>query len=30
MLTYGFAANFNHEWCIATKVAIEENENKNW
>ena len=29
MHTYGFAANFNHEWCIATKVAIEENENKN-
>ena len=28
MLTYGFAANFNHELCIATKVAIEENENK--
>ena len=28
MRTYGFAANFNHEWCIATKVAIEENENK--
>ena len=29
MHTYGFAANFNHELCIATKVAIEENENKN-
>lgn len=28
MRTYGFAANFNHELCIATKVAIEENENK--
>ena len=30
MHTYGFAANFNHELCIATKVAIEENENKTW
>ena len=28
MHTYGFAANFNHELCIATKVAIEGNENK--
>ena len=28
MHTYDFAANFNHKWRIATKVAIEERVKK--